>query len=129
MDPRLGDPSSNVGPVEELEEIEIDPAIPTRKLKIGKGLLLEVKLELIKFLRANLEVFSWSHADMVAIDLSIISHVMNIDPNFRPIQQKRRLLDKERAVALKDEVEKLRNNNFIIEAFLPGLGCEPCTRA
>ena len=50
MDPRLGDPSSNVGPVEELEEIEIDSDIPTRKLKIGKGLLLEVKSTLIKFL-------------------------------------------------------------------------------
>ena len=88
MDPRLGDPSSNVGHVEELEEIEIDLAIPARKLKIGKGLLLEVKLELLKFLRANLDVFAWSHADMAGINPSITSQVLNIDPNFWPVPQK-----------------------------------------
>uniref|UniRef100_A0A803PCQ9 Uncharacterized protein n=1 Tax=Cannabis sativa TaxID=3483 RepID=A0A803PCQ9_CANSA len=93
---------NNVGLVEELEEIEIDPDIPTRKLKIGKGLLLEVKSKSIKFLRANLDVFAWSHADMVGIDHPIISHVLNIDPNFWLVQQKRRLLDKERALALKE---------------------------
>ncbi|XP_060965365.1 uncharacterized protein LOC133034321 [Cannabis sativa] len=62
---------------------------------------------------------------MVGIDPSIISHVLNIDPNFRPVQQKQRLLDKERALALKEEVEKLRNNNFIIEAFYPAWVANP----
>ena len=82
MNPRFGDPSNNVGLVEELEEIEIDPDIPARKLKLGKGLLLEVKTTLIKFLRANLDIFSGSHEDMVGINPSVISHVLNIHPSF-----------------------------------------------
>uniref|UniRef100_A0A803Q5Y8 Uncharacterized protein n=1 Tax=Cannabis sativa TaxID=3483 RepID=A0A803Q5Y8_CANSA len=82
MDPRFGDPSTSIKPVEEIEEVEIDPTMPTRKLKIGWGLLFEIKSTLIKSLRADLDNFSWSHEDMVGIDPFIISLALNIDPNF-----------------------------------------------
>ena len=69
--------------------------------------------------RKNQDVFAWSHKDMVGIEPNISCHHLNIDSHFSPIQQKRRLLDKKISRALKEEVEKLRENRFIQEAYYP----------
>ena len=50
---------------------------------------------------------------MVGIDPNVSCHHLNSDNRFSPVQQKRRLLDKERSRALKEEVEELRENEFI----------------
>ena len=70
-------------------------------------------------MKKNQKVFAWSHKDMVGIDPAVISHVLNIDKKFPPVQQKRRLLDKDRSKALKEKVEKLEENGFIRVAFYP----------
>ncbi|XP_062080792.1 uncharacterized protein LOC133785589 [Humulus lupulus] len=56
---------------------------------------------------------------MVGISPTVISHVLNMDEKYPAVQQKRRLLDKERARALKEEVERLKENKFIREAYYP----------
>ncbi|XP_060965617.1 uncharacterized protein LOC133034532 [Cannabis sativa] len=104
----------------KLEEVPLDPKQPSRLVKIGKELSKDIRSALIQFLRENQDVFAWSHKDMEGISPTVISHTLNIDvENFKPVQQKRRLLDKERAKALKEKVEKLWNNNFIKEAYYP----------
>ena len=66
-------------------------------------------------MKNNQDVFAWSHKDMVGISPSVISHVLNVDKNYPPLQQKRRLLDKDLSQALKEEVERLKENGFIKE--------------
>ena len=88
FDPRFGDYDSEVGPMEELEEVSIDENDPTRGVKVGKKLKLEVKPQLVEFLRRNQDVFAWSHEDMLGIDPSIIVHHLNIDPSFKQVKQK-----------------------------------------
>ena len=56
---------------------------------------------------------------MEGIDPSIISHCLNVDPNKKPVRQKRRAMDIERYQALKEEVDKLLSNDFIKESFYP----------
>ena len=56
---------------------------------------------------------------MIGIDPNIINHALNIDPKFPPKQQKRRPMDDERKKALKEEVDRLRENKFIREAYYP----------
>ena len=73
----------------------------------------------MKFLKDNLDVFAWSHEDMVGIDPSVMCHHPNISPEARPVRQKRRALDPTRYVASKEEVDKLKANEFIREAFYP----------
>ncbi|XP_058077667.1 uncharacterized protein LOC131226033 [Magnolia sinica] len=51
------------------------------------------------------------------IDLSVITHRLNIDPTYRPIQQKRRLLSPERYVIIEEEVSKLLKAKFIKEIY------------
>lgn len=45
-----------------------------RCLKLGKGLSLEVKSQLIDFLKAILDVFAWNHEDMVGINPNVMLH-------------------------------------------------------
>ncbi|KAL2512920.1 RNase H domain-containing protein [Abeliophyllum distichum] len=53
---------------------------------------------------------------MVGIDPTMSCHGLKIDPKFPSHQQKRRSLNLEKYEALKEEVEKLLQSNFIQEA-------------
>ena len=34
----------------------------------------------------NLEVFAWSHEDIPGISLEVIVHVLNVDPDMKPVK-------------------------------------------
>ena len=111
--------------MDELEEVCIDEEDTTMVIKIGKNLEAAVPAQLVEFLRKNSNVIPWSHKDMVSISPTLISHVLNIDKNHPPVRQKRRLLDKERSKALKEEVERLKENGFIRETYYPAWVSNP----
>ena len=62
---------------------------------------------------------------MEGIDPSIMSHYLNIDPNRKPVRQKRRVMDAEHYQALKEEVDKLLSYDFIKESFYPSWLANP----
>ena len=61
----------------------------TRVLKRGENLGCKLNKELTCFLKANLDVFAWTHKDMVGIHPDVICHRLNISPDFKPVRQKR----------------------------------------
>jgi hypothetical protein len=78
-----------------------------------------VKEDLVAFLRRNSDVFAWSHEDMPGIDPSVIVHKLNVDPNHRPVKQRRMTFAAERNQAVAEEVEKLLKAGFIREVDYP----------
>ena len=88
--------------MEELKEISVDPEVPSRVVKVGKILGTKRKEELVEILRNNLDVFAWSHEDMVGINPNVMMHTLNLDRNMPAKVQKRRLLGKERLEALEE---------------------------
>jgi hypothetical protein len=60
-----------------------------------------------------MEVFAWSHEDMPKISPEDNVHVLNVDPNMKPLKQKRRKFAPERVEAITVEVEKLFKAQFI----------------
>ena len=58
LDPREADCDQATDLIGELEDIIISNADAERCLKLGKGLTLEVKSQLIDFLKVNLDVLS-----------------------------------------------------------------------
>ncbi|KAL5542865.1 hypothetical protein UlMin_010575 [Ulmus minor] len=56
---------------------------------------------------------------MPGIDPNVIVHRLNIDPNFKPMKQKRRTFNAERYMAINTEVDKLLKAEFIEEANYP----------
>jgi hypothetical protein len=61
------------------------------------------------FLCRNIEVFAWSYEDMLGIILEEIVHVLNVDPDMKPVNQ----FTPERVEAIAVEVERLLKAQFI----------------
>ena len=49
------------------------------------SLNLQMKKEIISFLKDNLDIFIWSHEDMPGIPVDIIYHRLNVDPEKKAI--------------------------------------------
>ena len=96
IDPHLRDVERDVGPMDKQEEVCIDEQNTAKVIKIRKNVEVVVRTQLVEFLQRKLDVFAWSHKDMVRISPTLISHVLNVDKNYPAVQQKLRLLDKER---------------------------------
>ena len=105
--------------MEGLVDVAVSEQEPTRVLKLGESLSHELKKELTCFLKAKLDVFAWTHEDMIGIHPNIMCHRLNISPDFKPIRQKMTAMDAERYKALKDEVDKLLDIGFVRESFYP----------
>lgn len=53
---------------------------------------------------------------MVGIALEVMSHQLNVDPNYKPVRQKKRPITPKRYAALKEEVNKLLASKFVRES-------------
>lgn len=78
-----------------------------------------MQIQMIDFLKKNLDVFVWLHEDMIGIDLEVTYHRLNIDPSRRPASQKRRKFGPKKYAALTEEVKKLLDNKLIEQAEHP----------
>ena len=57
---------------------------------IGANLSPEQEEALVKFLRANKEVFAWEPDQLAGVPRDVIEHHLNVCPNVRPVKQKAR---------------------------------------
>ena len=70
-------------------------------------------------MKKNIDVFVWSHEDMLGIDPSVITHRLNVCSSSKSVQQKKRVFAPERDNAIKDEVQKLIVVKFIRQVYYP----------
>ena len=54
--------------------------------KVGMRLDPVLKSKIMEFLKQNLDVFAWTHEDMLGIDNEVIEHKLNVDPTKKPVQ-------------------------------------------
>ncbi|XP_030936074.1 uncharacterized protein LOC115961194 [Quercus lobata] len=87
----INEPEPIPEPSETPQEVEIVLGDLTKVLKIGTALPTLEKEKMISFLRVNQDVFAWKHEDMPGIDRKIIQHRLNVNPECKPVQQKRRI--------------------------------------
>ncbi|GLT99508.1 hypothetical protein SLE2022_169450 [Rubroshorea leprosula] len=100
-------------PVEPVETVPLNPDVPERTVKIGTKLTEEERAELLKFLRANQDVFAWTTDEMPGIPAELTVHKLSTDPTRRPVVQKRRLFGPEKQAAIDEEIQKLLQAGFI----------------
>ena len=105
--------------VEALEIVELVKGEVTKTTKIGTTLSLEMRVRLVQFLKENLDVFAWSHEDMLGISPRVIEHKLNVNPENKPVQQKRWVFAPKWNQAIMDEVNKLLSTRFIREVYYP----------
>ena len=105
--------------VEALEIVELVEGETTRTTRIRTTLSPEMRMRFVQFLKENLDVFTWSHEDMLGISPKVIQHMLNVDPKKKPVQQRRRVFALEWNQAITDEVNKLLSVGFIREFYYP----------
>ena len=76
--------------------MSIDLEYPTKKSPNRKLLISEQKEQLVTFLKAHKENFTWTHQNMLGIDTSVIVHKLNVDPKALSGKQKRCAFNSER---------------------------------
>ena len=99
--------------MEALETVILTEDETTKTMRIGMTLSLEMRTRLIQFLKKNLDVFAWSHEDMPGISPKVIQHKLNVNPERKPVQQRRRAFAPKRDQAVTEEVTKLLTVGFI----------------
>ena len=105
-------------PSEKLEPVSLDDD-PEHLAYIGFKLAEDLKSPLTRFLRKNKYVFVWKQVDMGGIDLTVITHRLNVNPSFKPVKQRRRSFAPERQKAITEEVGKLLQVGEIREVEYP----------
>ena len=71
--------------VEALETVELVDGELMKTTMVGMTLSPEMKEKLVQFLKNNLDIFTWSHEDMLGISTKIIQHKLNVDPKKKPV--------------------------------------------
>ena len=106
-----------VEPTEFLENIPLDENNPEKYTRVGVSMKEKIKQDLVQFFKKSIDVFAWSHEDMPSIDLSVITHRLNVYPFSKPVHQKKRVFASERDNTIKEEVRKLTIAKFIREVY------------
>jgi len=107
--------------VEALEIVELVKGETTKTMRIGMKLSPEMRTKLVQFLKENMDVFEWIHEDIPDISPKVIQHKLNVDPERKPVQQRRQVFAPEWNQAITDEVSKLLSAGFIQEVYYPDL--------
>ncbi|KAK0585626.1 hypothetical protein LWI29_031559 [Acer saccharum] len=105
--------------MEELDEVSIDPDQLDRKVFIGSRLPDDIRKQLVEFLRERRNSFAWSHEDMIGIDLEVMVHRLQVDPDHQPVKQKRRKFTPERNKVINEEIQKLFDIGSVREVKYP----------
>ena len=79
--------------VEALKIMKLVEGETVRTTRIRMTLSPEIRTRLIQFLKENPNVFAWSHEDMPSISTKVIQHRLNLDPEKKPVQQRRRVFN------------------------------------
>ena len=67
----------------------------------------------------NLDVFAWNLYEVPRVDLTFITHQLNVDPLVTPKKHKLRKSAKPHVEVVKEEVKKLKLARTIKEVFFP----------
>jgi len=90
-------------PVEEW----LEKKIIGKMFKLGKTLDSKTQDQIAKVISRHLNAFAWSASDMPGIDPDFLCHRLAMDPQVRPICQRRRKFNEEKRQTIKDETQKL----------------------
>lgn len=98
---------------------KVDLTGDDKKVLIGEDLTSTLEANLVEFLTTRLDAFAWGHEDITGISPEVISHKLNVDSSFAPVQQKRRKFAAERNKIINDEMDRLLKAGMIKEVDYP----------
>ena len=107
--------------MEDRERLAVDPLIsifidgPDNSTYVSSLLYSGEKEQIQQVLLCNMNVFAWTHLDMVGINLVYASHKLNVISSARSVRQKVRHFHLDRHQVIQAEVDNLLKARFIRE--------------
>jgi hypothetical protein len=93
--------------------------IAEQKVLLGSQLSEEQEKNLTRFLFNNKDVFAWSANDLCGVNRDVIEHSLNVDPSFRPRNQRLWKMSDDKAEGARNEVKRLLSAGVIREVKYP----------
>ncbi|XP_068501851.1 uncharacterized protein [Phaseolus vulgaris] len=97
----------------------LEKEIGGKTFKLGKTLDDETRDQIAKVISRHLDAFAWSASDMPRIDPDLLSHRLAMDPQVKPVRQRRRKFNEERRQVIREETQKLLSAGHIKEVQYP----------
>ncbi|XP_071905664.1 uncharacterized protein [Coffea arabica] len=119
IDPQKAGEPNRLESGDEVELVVLDEAKPDQVVQVGAGLPSPLKEEMISLIKDHRDVFAWSADEVVGVPPELMTHQLNVNPQARPVLQKRRDFGPERSKAISDEVDKLLPAKMIHEVQYP----------
>ncbi|XP_071920747.1 uncharacterized protein [Coffea arabica] len=119
IDPHKAGEPSRLEPGDEVEQVVLDETKPDQLVQVGAGLPSPLKEEMISLIKDHRDIFAWSADEVVGVPPELMTHQLNVNPQARPVRQKRRHFGPERSKAISDEVDKLLPAKMIHEVQYP----------
>ncbi|XP_071919055.1 uncharacterized protein [Coffea arabica] len=119
IDPQKSGEPSRLEPGDEVEQVVLDEAKPDQVVQVGAGLPSPLKEEMISLIKDHRDIFAWSADKVVGVPPELMIHQLKVNPQARPVRQKRRHFVPERSKAISDEVDKLLPVKMIHEIQYP----------
>ena len=114
IDPRDDTYDKGPKPIKEFVKLQLRPK-PRQCTRLSGDLTSHEHRRIVDVLHRDMDLFAWQPSDMLGIQPSIICHKLVICPQAKPISQKKKKMGEEWRKAVKEEVDKLLNANFIRE--------------
>ncbi|KAL0416891.1 UNVERIFIED_CONTAM: Retrovirus-related Pol polyprotein from transposon gypsy [Sesamum latifolium] len=104
-----------IEPIKGYKEVELVQGELNRTRKIGSQMIPKLETMTIDILRRNNDMFAWNPSNFRGINSEVIVHRLNIDPQAKPVKQKKRAFGVERNKIIEEEVNKLLEAGYIAE--------------
>ncbi|XP_058216732.1 uncharacterized protein LOC131327600 [Rhododendron vialii] len=103
--------------VEDLKKVQINKTDPERYFLITENLNKEEEKELVGFLKEHVDVFAWVPEEMLGVDANVICHHLNVDPQHKPVMQKKRRSTVQHIDVFIEEVDHLLEAKAIRQVY------------
>lgn len=106
--------NQNLPLVDDLREINLGSEVMPRIVKIGSPSTSDLRHTLLNLLQEYIDIFAWTYADMSGLDINLITHKLSTNPDIHSIKQEPRHLWLEWSLALKEEIQKQLDADFLL---------------
>jgi len=100
-------------------EVMLGPPPSGRKFKLCRSLSQEAQDQIVEVITRHLDAFAWTTSDMPGIYPNFLCHRLTMDPQVRPVRQRRIKYNEERRLVIRQDTKKLLDAGHIREIQYP----------
>ena len=103
----------------EINRTHVGDGEERKEVKVGTGMSISIRDELVALLRDYQDIFAWSYQDMLGLSPNIVQHRLPLNPGCSPIKRKLWRMKPKMSLKIKEEVKNQFDAGFLAVARYP----------